>query len=82
MDKYFFCEFQIPVHGGRDLDLGVIVTDSNGRRFNNFSSLAFDWELSDENVAAFGNSGKMTTAVTTTDTGKSLVDSELFCSRS
>ena len=67
---------QIPVHSYHDLHLGVIVTDSNGRRFNNFSSLAFDWELSDLTVAEFGNHGQLATNIQVAESGRKLVDSK------
>lgn len=48
--------FQIPVHCRRDLDILITVTDSNGRKFDNFSSLVFDWTLSDQSLASFSDS--------------------------
>ncbi|VDI43866.1 nuclear pore complex protein Nup210, partial [Mytilus galloprovincialis] len=46
----------IPVHCRRDLDIQITVTDSNGRKFDNFSSLVFDWTLSDQSLASFSDS--------------------------
>ncbi|CAC5367420.1 NUP210 [Mytilus coruscus] len=46
----------IPVHCRRDLDILITVTDSNGRKFDNFSSLVFDWTLSDQSLASFSDS--------------------------
>ncbi|GFS06156.1 nuclear pore membrane glycoprotein 210-like [Elysia marginata] len=36
----------MPVHYNKDLDLLVTVTDSSGRRFDNFSSLDLSWTVS------------------------------------
>ncbi|BFZ03901.1 hypothetical protein BsWGS_06940 [Bradybaena similaris] len=36
----------MPAHFGADLELVVTVTDSFGRHFDNFSSLAIDWTVS------------------------------------
>ena len=63
---------QIPVHSYRDLDILVTVTDSNGRKFDNFSSLAFDWQISDQSLASFANNGEMTMALTTTELGRKI----------
>ena len=60
---------QIPVHNYKDLDILVSVTDSNGRKFDNFSSLAFDWTLSNTDVAEFGTK-EMQLTTELTDTGK------------
>ncbi|KAL4239762.1 hypothetical protein ACF0H5_000565 [Mactra antiquata] len=43
---------QIPVHCHRDLKLGVTVTDKNGRKFDNISSLEFDWLMSDSSLGS------------------------------
>ena len=61
---------QIPVHNYKDLDILVSVTDSNGRKFDNFSSLEFDWTLSNTNVAEFGNGDEMQLSTESTDSGK------------
>ncbi|XP_074660511.1 nuclear pore membrane glycoprotein 210-like [Tubulanus polymorphus] len=50
----------IPVHSHKDLDINVLVTDSNGRRFDNFSSLAIDWKLSDNSLAMLNDEGMIT----------------------
>ncbi|XP_078582959.1 nuclear pore membrane glycoprotein 210-like [Branchiostoma floridae x Branchiostoma japonicum] len=44
---------QIPVHNYENLDVDVVVTDGNGRHFDNFSSLAIAWETSDQSLADF-----------------------------
>ncbi|GFN96241.1 nuclear pore membrane glycoprotein 210-like [Plakobranchus ocellatus] len=41
----------MPVHYNKDLDLLVTVTDSSGRRFDNFSSLDLSWTLSTSSLA-------------------------------
>ena len=41
------------MHSYRDLDLQMVVKDAEGRRFDNFSSLAFDWTLSEPSLASF-----------------------------
>ncbi|XP_052218938.1 nuclear pore membrane glycoprotein 210-like isoform X2 [Dreissena polymorpha] len=43
---------QIPIHCKKDLDILVVVTDKHGRRFDNISSLEFEWTLSDETIAS------------------------------
>ncbi len=60
----------MPVHNYKDLDILVSVTDSSGRKFDNFSSLAFDWTLSNPNVADFGNNQVMQLTTETTGLGK------------
>ena len=42
---------QVPVHSYLPLDMQVVVKDKQGRRFDNFSSLSFDWSLSDKTLA-------------------------------
>lgn len=44
--------FQIPVHCQKGADLLVSVYDSKGRKFDNFSSLAVDWKISDTSLLA------------------------------
>ena len=61
---------QIPVHNYKDLDILVSVTDSNGRKFDNFSSLEFDWTLSNTNAAQFGNENEMQLTTESADSGK------------
>ncbi|KAI8519172.1 hypothetical protein Bbelb_024290 [Branchiostoma belcheri] len=46
---------QIPVHNYENLDVDVVVTDGNGRHFDNFSSLAIAWETSDQSLADFAS---------------------------
>ncbi|RUS72155.1 hypothetical protein EGW08_020082, partial [Elysia chlorotica] len=41
----------MPVHYNKDLDLLVTVTDSSGRRFDNFSSLDLSWTISTRRLA-------------------------------
>ncbi|XP_048780768.2 nuclear pore membrane glycoprotein 210-like isoform X2 [Ostrea edulis] len=46
----------IPIHCQRDLDIVVTVTDSLGRKFDNFSSLDFHWSVSDQSLATLDDS--------------------------
>ncbi|XP_022313260.2 nuclear pore membrane glycoprotein 210-like [Crassostrea virginica] len=46
----------IPVHCQRELDILVTVTDSLGRKFDNFSSLDFHWSVSDQSLAILESS--------------------------
>ena len=41
-------ESPVPVHNYRDLMINVVVTDEQGRQFDNISSLHFIWKLSDD----------------------------------
>lgn len=54
----------------KDLQILVAVTDNNGRRFNNFSSLAFQWELTDVRLAAFLNNAEMQSEVVISGLGR------------
>ncbi|KAK7447124.1 hypothetical protein BaRGS_00040214 [Batillaria attramentaria] len=42
----------MPVHCEKDLRLQVALTDSSGRRFDNFSSLALEWSVSSSLLAS------------------------------
>ena len=44
------------MHCQRDLDILVTVTDSLGRKFDNFSSLDFHWSVSDQSLAILESS--------------------------
>lgn len=48
-----FVSLQIPVHCKQDLTVLLTVTDNQGHKFDNFSSLKFDWKLSDTSLASF-----------------------------
>jgi hypothetical protein len=41
----------------------ITVTDSNGRKFDNFSSLVFDWSLSDPSLAFLSDSISLSTEI-------------------
>jgi hypothetical protein len=69
-----FVSFQIPVHCQRDLDLGVVVTDKNGRKFDNISSLEFDWSMSDGSLASLAD--ELQTEVTLTPSGRKVIESK------
>ncbi|XP_062607902.1 nuclear pore membrane glycoprotein 210-like [Saccostrea cucullata] len=55
----------IPVHCQRDLDILVTVTDSLGRKFDNFSSLDFQWSVSDQSLATLDNSADSSIQIST-----------------
>ena len=50
---FWLCCGQVPVYSFLDLELLVTVADKDGRRFDNFSSLVLDWQLSDKTLAGF-----------------------------
>ncbi|CAH1786082.1 unnamed protein product [Owenia fusiformis] len=61
----------VPVHSSKELQLLVTVTDSNGRKFHNFSSLDFEWDISNTQLAKFANGeSEMTTEIDVTETGR------------
>ncbi|XP_053384665.1 nuclear pore membrane glycoprotein 210-like [Mercenaria mercenaria] len=62
---------QIPVHCQRDLDLGVSVTDKNGRKFDNISSLEFDWSMSDGSLASLAD--ELQTDIKVTPSGRKII---------
>lgn len=62
--------FQIPVHCERDLNLLVTVTDANGRKFDNISSLEFVWKLSDPSLASIPEDGELESDITVTPGGR------------
>jgi hypothetical protein len=41
----------------------ITVTDSNGRKFDNFSSLVFDWSLSNPSLAFLSDSISLSTEI-------------------
>ena len=49
------------------------MTDSNGRRFDNFSSLSFDWEVSNPAVAKMQQQGKLSTELSVTDNSRKIM---------
>lgn len=72
---YLTLLFQIPVHCERDLNLGITVTDKNGRKFDNISSLEFDWSLSDSSLASLAD--ELDYEITTAPSGRKLVNCKL-----
>ncbi|XP_014675942.1 PREDICTED: nuclear pore membrane glycoprotein 210-like [Priapulus caudatus] len=48
-------ELPIPAHCDRNVDILAILKDNNGRRFDNFSSLAIEWEINDQTLASLYN---------------------------
>ncbi|KAL8601946.1 hypothetical protein ACOMHN_008438 [Nucella lapillus] len=65
----------MPVHCEKDLRLQVALTDSSGRRFDNFSSLSLDWSLSDAGLASVLHPELLLTEVITVDDGAGSVRS-------
>ncbi|XP_052692934.1 nuclear pore membrane glycoprotein 210-like [Crassostrea angulata] len=58
----------IPVHCQRNLDILVTVTDSLGRKFDNFSSLDFQWMVSDRSLATLEDTEDGSIQISTTST--------------
>lgn len=48
----FYVYLQALAHCYKPLQLEVIVTDSENRKFDNVSSLALKWDLSDDSLAS------------------------------
>ena len=57
----------------QDMFIDVTVTDSSGHRFDNFSSLAFDWEVSNPVIAGVEKEGKLTTELSTVETSRRIM---------
>ncbi|GAB1602354.1 nuclear pore membrane glycoprotein 210-like isoform X1, partial [Argonauta hians] len=60
----------IPVHCKQNLTLLLTVTDNQGRKFDNFSSLKFDWELSDTSLASLSSGEQPINIETDVSAGK------------
>ena len=60
----------------RSLDILVTVTDKNGRKFDNISSLDFDWSVSDSKLASFPYD--LESEVVTTTGGRKAVESRFW----
>ena len=56
----------------------MTVTDVNGRRFDNISSLEFEWKLSDQTLATFPEDGELENDITVTPGGRKDVVSKYF----
>ena len=61
---------QVPVHNYRSLQIQVTVTDGLGRKFDNFSSLALTWSLSDDKLASFSDNKQVTIETVAQDSGR------------
>ncbi|XP_064601442.1 nuclear pore membrane glycoprotein 210-like [Liolophura sinensis] len=59
----------IPVHYHKGADLLVSVYDSKGRKFDNFSSLAVDWKISDISLLALDTPPDVFVETTTLESG-------------
>ena len=59
----------MPVHCEKDLRLQVALTDSSGRRFDNFSSLHLEWSVSNSVLAALVHPEVLHTDVITSEEG-------------
>ncbi|WAR01840.1 PO210-like protein, partial [Mya arenaria] len=66
----------IPVYCKKSLDILVSVTDKNGRKFDNISSLEFDWSLSDTSLASLPYD--LESEVTVTLTGRKIVSNTML----
>ncbi|ESO84308.1 hypothetical protein LOTGIDRAFT_236288 [Lottia gigantea] len=66
-------QLPMPVHCKKDVNIQAIVTDSSGRKFDNFSSLAIEWKLSDNQLAELEDTTDLTVDITTDNDGKKLV---------
>ena len=67
---------QVPVHNYCSLQMQVTVTDGEGRKFDNFSSLAFHWELSDGNLASLTDKSHVTMETVVLDSGRHVIKGE------
>ncbi|XP_067655062.1 nuclear pore membrane glycoprotein 210-like isoform X1 [Haliotis asinina] len=63
----------IPIHCEYERDILVTVTDSSGRRFDNFSSLAITWSVSSTSLASIPNPDELTTDITSSQDSKKIV---------
>ena len=68
--------FQIPVPNYRDLEVTLTVTDSNGRKFDNFSSLAIGWDVSDLSIAQLDSDRPSATDLQIAESGHKYAVSE------
>ena len=68
----------MPVHCEKDLHLLVALTDSSGRRFDNFSSLALEWSLSNSGLATVAHPDLLHTDIIVSDEGLQSVRCECF----
>ena len=68
----------MPVHCEKDLHLQVALTDSSGRRFDNFSSLALDWLVSSTDLATVVHPQLLYTDVITIEEGLNSVRCECY----
>ena len=67
----------MPVHYNKDLDLLVTVTDSSGRRFDNFSSLDLSWTVSVKHLAELLQPrGELRTDIQVETSGRKILSSE------
>lgn len=53
----------IPAHNYHKLNINVLVTDDQGREFDNVSSLYFDWKLSDASLGSIDDSVPVKSAI-------------------
>lgn len=59
----------VPVHCNQNLGILLTVTDNQGRKFNNFTSLKFEWTLSDSSLATLDLHKPLEMTVDLTDSG-------------
>ncbi|KAK3103291.1 hypothetical protein FSP39_018237 [Pinctada imbricata] len=60
----------VPIHCNRDLDILVFVTDSFGKKFDNFSSLDIDWSVSDQSYGSLLKADSTQLIIRTVDGSK------------
>ncbi|XP_021353376.1 nuclear pore membrane glycoprotein 210-like isoform X2 [Mizuhopecten yessoensis] len=63
----------VPVHCSRDLDILVTVTDSAGNKFDNISSLEFEWTHTDHSLGSLALESGLMSEVATSSEGVTTV---------
>ena len=66
----------MPIHCKKDLDILVTITDSSGRKFDNFSSLVIDWSVSSPQLADLKYNRELRADVELEANGKKMLSSE------
>ncbi|XP_050414022.1 nuclear pore membrane glycoprotein 210 isoform X1 [Patella vulgata] len=66
-------QLPIPVHCKKDLDVKAIVTDSSGRKFDNFSSLAIEWKVTENGLVTIRDVNQLTIDIQQDTDGKNFV---------
>jgi len=63
----------IPAHNYRQLHINVLVTDDQGRVFDNISSLNFEWSVSDSSLGTLASADSVLNSGSTKDVTKTNV---------